>query len=157
MSALFSVQAILPILAAVIPGAGAKLGQTTVEQYHGLLATKYVGLKTQILHDIITHGGAAKLTMIPMSSCPNGQKFQQNGVIQSINNANGVIFAVGWALVPGGFVAGLIIYIWGYNGKIKGWGLRLMIGSIVILGGILGWTAIVDLIKLVVHGSCTPA
>jgi len=156
MSALFSVQAILPILAAVIPGSGVKLGQTIVEQYHGLLATKYVGLKTEILHDIVSHGGAAQLTLMPMGTCPNGQQFQQNGVIKTINNINGFIFALGWALVPSGFILGLILYIYGWNENVKGWGRRLMVGSVVILGGILLWGAIVDLIKLIAHGSCTP-
>lgn len=96
------------------------------------------------------------IIILQAGGCPGGGQFSSNGVIQSIRNLNSFIFLVGWALVPGAFVLGAILYFFGWNKKVKQNGLRLMVGAVGLAAVLLLWGAIASLIKGIVGGGCAP-
>lgn len=150
MSAILGVQLAVYTFVGAFPGSFSVLAPLTAVRAQ--LAT----MKAELLFQAAPIWGQQMGVIMPMSSCPSGSEVSSNGVIKSIHNINSFIFLLGWALVPGGFVLGGILYFYGWNETWKKRGLRLMVGAVAIAGIILLWGALASLIQWVTGGGCAP-
>lgn len=150
MSAILGVQLAVYAFVGAFPGGFSVLAPLTTVRAQ--LAT----MKAELMFQAAPIWGRQMGVIMPMSSCPGGSQVSSNGVIQSIHKINSFIFLLGWALVPGGFVLGGILYFYGWNETWKKRGLRLMVGAVAIAGIILLWGAIASLIQWATGGGCAP-
>lgn len=150
MSALLGVQLAVYAIVGALPVAGSEFAPFTV------VRAQLAMIKADLIYQAAPIWADQMGIILQASSCPGGGAVSSNGVIQSIHKINSFIFLLGWALVPGGFVFGGILYFYGWNETWKKRGLRLMVGAVAIAGIILLWGAIANLIQWVTGGGCAP-
>lgn len=148
-SALLGVQLVALAIVESLPGGLSGLGLPTAAR------AQFATIKADVMAQIAPIW-TQQMSVILQTSCPDGTEVSSNEVIQSIHNINDFIFLLGWALVPGGFVLGGILYFYGWNQSWKKRGLRLMVGAVAIAGVILLWGAIANLIQWATGGTCAP-
>jgi hypothetical protein len=150
-SALLGVQLAVFAIAETLPGGHSVLGHLTA------VRAQVATMKADLMAEAAPIWTEQMHVILQAADCPSGSEVSSNGVIQTIHNVNDFIFLIAWALVPGGFILGGILYFYGWNQTWKKRGLRLMVGALAIAAVILLWGAIANLIQWATAGSCAPS
>jgi len=149
-SALLGVQLVAYVIVESLPGGLSVLGPITA------VRAQVATMKTDLMAEAAPIWTEQMHVILQAADFPRGSEVSSNDVIQTIHNVNDFIFLIAWALVPGGFILGGILYFYGWNQTWKKRGLRLLVGAVAIAGVILLWGAIANLIQWATGGTCAP-